>query len=220
MLTPTSNAGTYPYSDVAREDILRMIPPDGAVIGSIGCGTGASESLLVEKGRIVHGVDVSDAAVRVAGRRLTSARVIEGGDRRPFNSDSLDGLILADVLEHLPDAWNALRSYVESVHIGGWVVISVPNMLYLEALYQLLWRRDWPENETGIFDRTHVQFMTARRLRRWCDDAGLAIETFGGRYDPNGPRRERASRLLDKCTFGLLHEFCIYQIQVCCRRVR
>jgi 2-polyprenyl-3-methyl-5-hydroxy-6-metoxy-1,4-benzoquinol methylase len=211
---------TYPYTDVVREDILRMIPADGAVLGSIGCGAAASEAELVKSGRAVHGVDVSADAVRIASGRLTTARVIAIDDKHPFDRESLDGLILADVLEHIPAAWEALRSFVESVRVGGWVVISVPNMLYLEALYQLLWKRDWPEASTGIFDRTHLQFMTARRLARWCSASGLEIEKSYSRYDPNGPRRRRVSRIVDVMSLGLLHEFCIYQIQICCRRIR
>jgi SAM-dependent methyltransferase len=135
----------YQYSDAVRKDILRMIPADGGVLGSIGCGTAASEALLVKSGRIVHGVDISPDAIRVASSRLTTARVVDIDDRQPFAPNSLDGLILADVLEHMPAAWDALRSFAQSVRVGGWVVISVPNMLYLEALYQILWKRDWPE---------------------------------------------------------------------------
>jgi 2-polyprenyl-3-methyl-5-hydroxy-6-metoxy-1,4-benzoquinol methylase len=210
----------YPYTDVCREDILKIIPADGAVLGSIGCGTAATEAVLVKSGRIVHGVDVSEGAITIAGSRLTTARVINVDDRQPFARDSLDGLILADVLEHLPAAWEALRCFAGCVRIGGWVVISVPNMLYLQALSHLLWKRDWPEHDTGIFDRTHIQFMTPRRLRRWCVNAGLEIEKSYCRYDPNGPRRHRFSLLADRMTLGLLHDFCMYQIQFCCRRVR
>lgn len=209
---------SYPYTDVVRNDILRMIPRDGIVLGSIGCGTAATEASLVRSGRIVHGVDVSPAAISVASERLTTARVIDAGDQHPFPDDSLDGLILADVLEHVPYAWQALSSFSRSVRIGGWLVISVPNMLYIEALYQLLVKRDWPENTTGIFDRTHIQFMTARRIRRWCKSSGLAVEIAYDCYDPNGPRRNRFSRLLDVMSLGVLHEFCTYQIQICCRR--
>jgi 2-polyprenyl-3-methyl-5-hydroxy-6-metoxy-1,4-benzoquinol methylase len=208
----------YPYTDVVREDILRMIPTDGVLLGSIGCGAAATEAVLVKNGRIVHGVDVSEDAIRVASTRLTTARVVEVDDLSPFAPDSLDGLILADVLEHMPAAWEALRVLARSVRIGGWVVISVPNMLHFEVLYQLLWKRDWPECNTGIFDRTHIQFMTRRRLKRWCADSGLDIARWDFQYDPNGPRRRFISRLLDLMSLGLLHEFCIYQIQICCRR--
>jgi SAM-dependent methyltransferase len=210
----------YQYSDAVRKDILRMIPADGGVLGSIGCGTAASEALLVKSGRIVHGVDISPDAIRVASSRLTTARVVDIDDRQPFAPNSLDGLILADVLEHMPAAWDALRSFAQSVRVGGWVVISVPNMLYLEALYQILWKRDWPENSVGIFDRTHLQFMTVRRLKRWCASSDLKIEEFYDRYDPNGPRRHRVSRLIDIISFRLMHEFCTYQIQIRCRRIR
>jgi 2-polyprenyl-3-methyl-5-hydroxy-6-metoxy-1,4-benzoquinol methylase len=210
----------YPYSDVVRPDVLAMIPADGRIIGSIGCGAAATEAELVKNGRVVHGADVSAAAVRIASSRLTSARLIDAGSSQPFASDSLDGLILADVLEHLPRAWDALRSFTECVRVGGWLVISVPNMLYFGSLYQLLWKRDWPEAQTGIFDSTHIQFMTTRRLARWCANAGLTIEKTYGRYDPNGPRRTRAGRLVDSLSFGLLHEFCIFQIQIQCRRAR
>src|ERR1043165_3423247 len=98
-------ASDYQYMDGLRPDILRMFPADGKVIGSIGCGRGATEAALVAEGREVHGVGVSAEAIEAARTRLTSARVIDPADEMPFEEDSLDGLILADVIEHLPMAW-------------------------------------------------------------------------------------------------------------------
>ena len=210
---------TYRYPDAIREDILRLVPEDGKVIGSIGCGTAATEAVLVQRGREVHGVDVSPEAVDVARMRLTSARLVKPDNLEPFPRASLDGLILADVIEHLPAAWDALQQFAFALKPGGWAIISVPNMLYLEALFTIIWKRDWPEQEIGIFDRTHQQFMTRRRLIRWCGGAQLSIEHWADRYDPNGPRRYRISRLLDVLSLGLLHEFCAYQLLVRCRRI-
>jgi SAM-dependent methyltransferase len=126
----------YVYGDGVREDILRMVPPDGHVIGSIGCGKGATEAVLVGQGREVHGVDIAPEAVALARERLTSARLIAPDDRRPFAPASLDGLILADVLEHVPRAWDALRAYAQAVRPGGWVIISVPNHRSFYAAWQ------------------------------------------------------------------------------------
>lgn len=208
----------YPYGDDVRGDILRMIPPDGRVIGSIGCGYAATEAELVRAGREVHGVDVAAEAIAVASRRLTSARLVAPDDLRPFEPASLDGLILADVIEHIPRAWVALTAYAEAVKPGGWVVISVPNMRSVDVVQRFMIGGDWPEDRTGIFDATHLQNMSKRRLTRWCRTAGLEVDQWFDRYDPNGPRRYRFFRTADLLTLKLFHSWFMYQLQVRCRR--
>ncbi len=174
---------SYEYIDDTRTDILKMIPSDGKVIGSVGCGRANTESILVNQGREVHGVDVSNEAISTAKTRLTSARVVSPEAHMPFTENSLDGLILADVIEHMPQAWERLLEFATMVKPGGWIVISVPNMRYLAVLWQLVVRGDWREAPQGIFDETHVQVMTHRRLRRWGDAAGLELVQWFNRYD-------------------------------------
>ena len=206
------------YPAWVREDILRMIPPDGRIVGSIGCGVGSTEAVLVKKGYEVHGVDIEPEAVEIAAKNLTTARVIAPDDLHPFAPESLDGLILADVIEHIPRAWEALCEFTRAVRPGGWVVISVPNMRSLEVLHEFMWKGDWPERETGIFDATHIQMMSKKRLKRWIAAAGLEAERWFDLYDPNGPRRSRFFRTLDAVTFRLIHSWCMYQLQVQCRK--
>jgi 2-polyprenyl-3-methyl-5-hydroxy-6-metoxy-1,4-benzoquinol methylase len=209
----------YPYQDEVREDILRMIPPDGRVIGSIGCGTAATEAELVKQGREVHGVDVAPDVIDVAKQRLTSMRLISTDDSSPFEPASLDGLILADVIEHIPSAWKALANFATFVKPGGWVVISVPNMRNLDAIMTYLWHGDWPETDTGIFDGTHLQFMTHKRLARWIVGAGLKIEQWFPKPDPRHPRRTPILMLMNKVMLGALSHVMDFQIQVRCRRL-
>lgn len=210
-------ATNYVYVDRVRDDVLRMIPADGQIIGSIGCGTAATEELLVRQGREVHGVDIAPEAIAQAAPRLTSARIVGPSEMAPFAPVSLDGLILADVIEHIPRAWQALAEFVKAVKPGGWVVISVPNMRNWDVVAQFLLRGDWPEMPGGIFDASHVQVMSRARLERWCTSAGLRIERWFDRYDPYGPRRYRAFRTLDLLTLKLFHSWFMYQIQVRCR---
>ena len=207
----------YVYVDRVRDDVLRMIPADGRVLGSIGCGTAATEELLVKQGREVHGVDIAPEAIEQAKPRLTSARVVDPSNPSPFPPASLDGLILADVIEHIPRAWQALAEFVKAVKPGGWVVISVPNMRNWDVVFQFALRGDWPEMPGGIFDSSHVQVMSKARLERWCRSAGLRIERWFDRYDPYGPRRYRGFRALDLMTLNLLHSWFMYQLQVRCR---
>ena len=205
----------YLYGNGVREDLMEMVPPDGKVIGSIGCGNGITEAEFVKLGREVHGVDVSAEAIEQAKPRLTTARVISTDDQRPFPPDSLDGLILGDVIEHIPFAWDALKGFASAVKPGGWVVISVPNMRGLRVMSNFFIRGDWPEHDMGIFDKTHIQVMSRKRLERWCRAAGLVPEKWHSCYSAAGALWVR---VLDVCTFGLLHDWLQMQIQVICRK--
>ena len=205
-------ATPYAYSDIRRHDILRIIPSDGRVIGSIGCGTAWAEAELVKQGREVHGVDIAPEAISVAKQRLTSARIVSPTEAEPFAPCSLDGLILADVLEHIPLAWKVLQSFAKSVRPGGWIIISVPNMRSPHLL-QFIIRGDWPEKPLGIFDATHVQIMSKKRLERWCGQANLQIERW---YDHYGPQKYRF-RAADRMTFRVFHSWFTYQLQCVCR---
>jgi 2-polyprenyl-3-methyl-5-hydroxy-6-metoxy-1,4-benzoquinol methylase len=207
----------YVYIDDVRDDILRMVPSDGKVIGTIGCGRARTESVLVQQGREVHGVDLSGEAIKTAVDRLTSARTIVADEELPFAVGSLDGLILADVIEHLPLAWQRLQVFSTMVKPGGWVVISVPNMRYLGVLYKLVVRGEWEEAPMGIFDRTHVQVMTHRRLQRWCTAAGLDRERWSECYDHRFFQRN-VCRALNLVTLRLFRSFLNTGVQGVFRR--
>jgi 2-polyprenyl-3-methyl-5-hydroxy-6-metoxy-1,4-benzoquinol methylase len=208
----TSPISNYLYPDVFREDILRMVPCDGHVIGSVGCGFGNLEGVLVTAGREVHGVDISEEAIKVARTRLTTARVVSPEERMPFPKGSLDGLILADVIEHMPMAWEYLESFAQMLKPGGWVLISVPNMRNIEVLMRLVFHGDWPEHPMGIFDRTHIQFMTHRRLKRWAAQAGLSLDHWVAYYHYLFLRRN-IYRVVDRLTFGIFKSFLTFMIQ-------
>ena len=207
----------FVYLDEHRPDIYRMIPPDGEVIGTIGCGRAATEARLVAEGRKVHGVDVSAEAIETARTRLTSARVIDPAEDHPFEDNSLDGLILADVLEHMPRAWLKLKSFARAVKPGGWVVISVPNNRFIEALVPILFKGDWPEYPMGIFDETHLQVMTHKRLERWCREAGLSREREFDCYDYRFVRRN-IYRAINLASFRLFRSFLTFEVQARYRR--
>jgi hypothetical protein len=83
---------------------------------------------------------------------------------------------------------------------------------------RVLFGGDWPEHPTGIYDETHVQMMTKRRLTRWCESAGLTIERWQDSYDPNGARRTTFFKSLDLLTLKLFHSWFMYELQVLCRR--
>jgi 2-polyprenyl-3-methyl-5-hydroxy-6-metoxy-1,4-benzoquinol methylase len=206
------------YPDSIRHDIIKMVPAEGGRIGSIGCGMAITESQLMGNGRVILGVDVSPKAISVAKARLTDAWQIEPSEEMPFAENSLDGLLLLDVLEHMESANLRLKAYSKMLKPGGWVVISVPNMRYLEAVFQYLVVGDLPEGPMGIFDKTHIQFMTHKRLKRWCADAGLTHQKWYDSYDYRFVRRN-IYRLLNLCSFGYLRSFTNFEVHGVFRKI-
>ena len=100
---------------------------------------------------------------------------------------------------------------------GGWVVISVPNNRYIEALVPLLVKGEWPEYRMGIFDETHLQVMTHKRLDRWCRAAGLRKEREFDCYDFRFVRRN-IYRVINLASFRLLRSFLTFEVQARFRR--
>ena len=84
------------------------VPLDRATVLDAGCGTGSySRALLRHVGRI-EAVDLNEGMLEVAGRKLAgeegrisfhSSRV----DELPFEDDTFDGVMINQVLHHLPD---------------------------------------------------------------------------------------------------------------------
>ena len=212
----------YAYLDLPRPDILRMIPalqdsPGNRVL-SVGCAYASTEAVLAQQGWEVHGVDIVPQAIDIARTRIASATLLKPGEPLPWPEASFDGLLLADVVEHIPQAATVLAQWARLVKPGGWIVISVPNMRQVAVLWEFIFKGDWPERDTGIFDRTHLQVMSKKRLARWCAAADLRIEKWFELYGPNTHRRSKIFRACDWLTLRLFHKWWVYQLQVRCRR--
>lgn len=105
----------------------------GQDILDIGCGNGTNSFYCASKGANVLGIDLSSNAI---------AACKEGQRNLGFSDDKLsfkvmtleslkknqvfDGIILSEVLEHLPDDMKALQFLAKHLKPNGWIFISVP----------------------------------------------------------------------------------------------
>jgi SAM-dependent methyltransferase len=139
-----------------------------------------------------------------------------------FSRGEFDCLIFADVLEHLYDPWERLRSACHHVRPGGTVIVSVPNIRHISALYRIFLRGQFPRNARGLFDGTHLRWFTLSGAASLVEQAGLVLERsiFNLRLrDQGGGRMNRlAIRLLMPLLgFDPIREFFTYQV---CMRAR
>jgi SAM-dependent methyltransferase len=79
--------------------------------------------------------------------------------RLPFDADSFDLVVLADVLEHMSDPAGVLGRATGWCRRGGFVLVCVPNVAHWRARLELL-RGRWPQEERGTFDSGHLRWFT------------------------------------------------------------
>jgi ubiquinone/menaquinone biosynthesis C-methylase UbiE len=166
-------AGTSAWRELgARDKAANVVRACGAEphasVLEIGMGEGALLARLCELGfaKELHGVDISPSAVEATRSRrlvgLVSCEIFDGYTL-PHPDRRFDLAILSHVLEHVE---HPRRLLSEAARVARSVVVEVP----LEDTWRL--PRDFTLGSVG-----HINFFTARSLRRFVQSTGLAVET-------------------------------------------
>ncbi len=183
LATPLKGAvgGVYDLENpailAAVTDLTRGRTAD---ILDIGCDTGRLMlTLRTEHGQRVFGLDNNLGALDLAVARglpvLNFDVVGEWG--LPFPDDSFDGAILGDVIEHVRDPELLLGRVARTVVVGGFIVVSVPNVAFIETRVRLLFGR-FDYRQAGTLDRGHLRFFTRKTLVDTLERAGLVVEAM------------------------------------------
>ena len=89
---------------------------EGDVVLDVGCGNGKASAALIGSGYDVIGIDISDVAAD-ACRRMHGDKmevICASADSVPLDDDSVDGVVMIHVLEHLAD--DELKASVKEAH--------------------------------------------------------------------------------------------------------
>ncbi len=148
-----------------------------ASILEIGCGSGDTGALALQKGRAERyvGVELMEEPAAIASDRLT--RVLVGDVEQmtlDFQPAEFDGLIMSEVLEHLRDPEALLMRLHRFVRPGGMVLASSPNVAHWKVLRELLSGR-FPQKDRGVFDRTHLRWFTPDSFAAMFERAGFQV---------------------------------------------
>lgn len=171
--------------------IVGEVPHNSRVLDAGSAGGYVAEALRSERGCEVVCLDIDAGSVKRAADRGFEAHLVDL-DIDEINADGFDVVVFADVLEHLRHPAVTLRQ----VHGANRVVVSVPNIGHWWARYQLLGGR-FPKEPDGLFDRTHLQFLTRATMRDLARDGGWAVtrEQHVGWRLPGEPRVRGLHRL-------------------------
>lgn len=123
-----------------------------------------------------------------------------------------DVIILADVLEHLVEPQRILEKIKEYLKDDGEVLISIPNIRNIKAIYKVFFKGDFSYEERGIFDYTHLRFFCKRNIKQLVIDSGFRIETIVSSF--NRSDGKLFLKLINRITFRIFEEFLTVQYLV------
>ena len=173
---------TLNYTFYDRTEMLPFIPKGTQNVLDVGCGSGKFGGMIKsELGCTVVGIEPFPAAAAEARKVLDE--VLETSVEQAVSqlpSQQFDLICFNDVLEHLVNPWEVLKSCIPLLKPGGQILASVPNVLNLGNLKDVLSTRDWRYRDEGILDRTHLRFFTRISTLRMFDEAGYQVNHIQG----------------------------------------
>jgi methionine biosynthesis protein MetW len=152
-------------------EVIAEAVPCGARVLDVGCAAGhLAAELVAGRGCTVVGIERDPGAAAAA--RARGIEVREADIERDGLGDlgNFDVVVFGDVLEHLRDPAAVLRAALPV----PLVVVSLPNIAHWTARRALV-RGRFPQEDFGLFDRTHLHFFTRATARDLARRAGFAI---------------------------------------------
>lgn len=147
---------------------IRRSLPAAAQVLEVGCAAGDLLVPLREAGLRVTGIELSDHAAAIA--RTEHRLDVRTGrlDEASFSGSSFDGIILRNVIEHVPDAKKELAIAASLLRPGGLLFLRTDNVDSLDArLFGALWYGfDFPR---------HLTLFSRDTLTAFVQSAGLEV---------------------------------------------
>jgi len=178
----------------------------------VGAATGFFVNLVAQHGWQAEGIEISQAAVETA--RAKNLNVYQGSIENLKTVDTYDAITLLDVLEHLPNPIDALKTANTLLKKDGVLLINVPDA---GSLYARLFGCRWH----AVIPPEHLWYFTYSSLKRLLTATGFARiqkykfnKTFSlayilstcGRW-LSSPTLERLAALCEKTFIGKIKIF-------------
>jgi GT2 family glycosyltransferase len=165
------------FTHIRGEIIKHIDAPAGKAIRvlEVGCGCGATLLKIrsIWKNAELYGVEMNAGAASDA--RLYARTLVVDIENAvlDYSDGFFDYIIFADVLEHLRDPWRVLADIKRFLAPEGRILASIPNVMHYTVVRDLI-NGHWSYRESGILDRGHLRFFTAREISGMFSKVGYA----------------------------------------------
>jgi len=176
--------GSWPRN---RVEAILHDAGSGDTVLDVGCGNGHLLYQLTDRYQNLVGLEYSAHRLEHAKLNLPAERftpVLGSAEHMSeLASDSIDCIVSADTIEHIPDVYKAASEMFRVLNPGGKIVINTPNIAFIKKRALLLLGRfpstSQPNEGLGndiLFDGGHLHYFTYRSLSLLLERAGFAIE--------------------------------------------
>ena len=193
---------TKSYYSGINHDLLGKIPATSSTVLEVGCGSGALGHAYKMINPSAHylGIELMEEPAKLAEQKLDQVWCLDVEDKAikfnlPEDVESIDVLVYGDVLEHLKDPHKILREHVKWLSQDGVVVACIPNVQYWKVIYNLM-QGNWPKNNSGIFDKTHLQWFTRNSIAELFKSVDMNLISLQSRI-PNFEKAKHFTSLLE-----------------------
>lgn len=165
------------YYHAPRSEMMPFVPEEARCILEIGCAEGTFGAAIKRRADAeVWGIEFNPEVAERATASIDRVLVGDVDEQSAAVPDAyFDVIICNDVLEHLRNPGDTLAKLRHKLKPGGVVVASIPNIRYFPALGEIIVKRDFPLEESGIFDRTHLRCFTRKSIIRMFTDSGFTM---------------------------------------------
>lgn len=168
------------YYQNRRKEIYAIVPPSANKVLEIGCAAGGFRLNFPEEVEY-WGVEPVRSAAEQASQKNMKVLCGTYDDVQAQMPDAyFDVIVCNDVIEHVPDPESFLVSLKGKLAPAGALVESIPNVRFWGNLANLLLKRDWKYEDSGVLDKTHLRFFTGKSFRRLMDNVGYELELMKG----------------------------------------
>lgn len=174
-----------------RSEAIALAAPNGGSVLDIGCGNGNLLFHLRHKFRCLYGLEYSSQRLEQAKINLRDFNFIplhgSAESMESIESNSIDCVVSADTIEHIPDVYLAAAEMFRVCRPGGCLLINTPNIAFIKKRLLLLLGRfpstSQPNEGHGsdiLFDGGHFHYFTYRSLKILLEKAGFSVRSSIG----------------------------------------